>query len=269
MKNFFNAIITIAARDITKFLNDRQRIFAAFIFPLIFTGILARGNQAAFGAALPYNIVLFTFIGNMASTMFQSTTQGIVSLLEDRDNDFAQEMFVAPISRYAIVTGKIVGEVVVSTILLLPLVIVSFIAGAGFDALKVPILLPFLWLTAFLGGAMGLVIISFMNNFKSANQVFGLILFPQFFLAGIFMPVISWDRATEWIDKAMFILSRISPLTYAVDMIRNVYYWGSGDTAISGIVINTLWMDILIVLGFTCIFVLLGTYKFIQNEKNK
>ena len=46
--------------------------------------------------------------------MFQTAAFGIISLLQDRENDFAQEMFVSPISRYSIVFGKIVGETLVA-----------------------------------------------------------------------------------------------------------------------------------------------------------
>ena len=37
-----------------------------------------------------------------------------MSLIEDRENDFTQELFIAPISRYAIVFGKILGEALVA-----------------------------------------------------------------------------------------------------------------------------------------------------------
>jgi hypothetical protein len=40
-----------------------------------------------------------------------STAQGVISLIEDRENDFSQEIFVSPISRYAIVFGKILLDI--------------------------------------------------------------------------------------------------------------------------------------------------------------
>jgi ABC-2 type transport system permease protein len=36
------------------------------------------------------------------------------SLIKDRENDFSQEIFVSPISRYSIIIGKIVGESLVA-----------------------------------------------------------------------------------------------------------------------------------------------------------
>jgi len=67
-----NAIITIAYRDFVKFLRDRTRLIATFIFPVIFIGILGGSLQANLGNALGYNFLLFTFIGVLGQTLFQN-----------------------------------------------------------------------------------------------------------------------------------------------------------------------------------------------------
>src|SRR3989338_3071756 len=105
-----NAILTIAYRDITKLLRDRSRILASFIFPIIFIGVLGTSLQQNIGGGLGYNFLVFVFIGVLGQTLFQSTASGIISLVEDRQNDFSQEMFVSPISRYSIIIGKILAE---------------------------------------------------------------------------------------------------------------------------------------------------------------
>lgn len=40
---------------------------------------------------------------------YQGTMGNVISLIVDRQNNFTQVMFVAPISRYAIILGKIIG----------------------------------------------------------------------------------------------------------------------------------------------------------------
>jgi len=261
MYRFINATITIAARDFTKFLKDRGRIIASLIFPAIFTGILGSANQASFGDMLPYNFLLFTFIGTMTNTMYQSTTQGIVSLLEDRETDFAQEMFVAPISRFTIIFGKIMGETLVATVMLISQLSLVFILQIPFDFTKLLPMFPALLLVAMLGGSLGMVIISFLTNQKSANQIFGFILFPQFFLAGIFTPV-------KEFEGVLFYLSRIAPLTYGVDLVRNIYY-GSNSVAGKSFILFPIWVDFFVVISFFLVFSCMGVYMFIRNEKNK
>src|SRR5260370_38246074 len=87
---------------------------STFVFPLIFIGALGGSLQASFGRSSAFNLLVFTFTGVFAQTLFQTTAFGLISLIEDRESDFTQEVFVSPISRYTVVIGKIVGETLVS-----------------------------------------------------------------------------------------------------------------------------------------------------------
>ena len=110
------AILGIAFRDLTKLLRDKPRILASLIFPVVFIGALGGSLQANWGDETGYNLMVFIFTGVFGQTMFQSTASGLISLVEDRANDFSQELFVAPVSRYTILIGKILGETLVSSI---------------------------------------------------------------------------------------------------------------------------------------------------------
>src|SRR5438552_2453234 len=109
-----NAIVTIAYRDMLKFARDPARLSATLILPILFIGVFGEGLQATIGSSLHYNYLTFIFLGIFAQTLFQSTALGIVLLIEDRENDFALEMFIAPISRYSLIFGKILGESLVA-----------------------------------------------------------------------------------------------------------------------------------------------------------
>src|SRR5437660_4303330 len=87
---------------------------STFVFPLIFIGALGGSLQATFGRSSDVNLLEFTFTGVFAMTLFQTTAFGLISLIEDRENDLTQEIFVSPISRYSIVLGKIIGETLVA-----------------------------------------------------------------------------------------------------------------------------------------------------------
>jgi ABC-2 type transport system permease protein len=128
----FQAIIAIAYRDLLKFLRDRGRIISTFVFPIIFIGILGGSLQSNLGSEAGYNFYLFTFVGVIAQTLFQSTAAGIISLTEDREQDFSQEIFVSPVSRYTIILGKILGEGIVAFVQVLGIIIfgmVLFLVG--------------------------------------------------------------------------------------------------------------------------------------------
>jgi ABC-2 type transport system permease protein len=259
MRNL-NAVFTIAFRDLTKLLRDRTRILGSLIFPVIFVGVLGTSLQQNLSGSLGYNFLTFVFIGVMAQTLFQSTAGGIISLVEDRQTDFAQEMFIAPISRYAILFGKILGETMVSFVQLVGVVAFGLIIRIPLDVTALVHLLPFFVIISLFGGAFGVLVMSNLSDQRTANQIFPFLLFPQFFLAGVFNPIIH-------LPLPILIASRIAPMTYAVDLIRAVYYWGTPEY--SKVVLFNPAIDLAVVGGVGLIFLMIGTYFFVRNERNK
>ena len=255
-----NAILTIAYRDIAKLLKDRTRIMASFIFPIIFIGILGTSLQQNLAEGLGYNFLVFVVIGVLGQTIFQSTSAGIISLVEDRQNDFAQEMFIAPISRYSILMGKIVGETLVSLVQIVGIIIFGYIMGIPLEATSLLRLIPCIFAVAFFGGSFGVFVMANLNDQRAANQIFPFILFPQFFLAGVFNPI-------QHLPLPILIASRISPMTYAVDLLRSIYYFGSPEY--DKVVLFNPLLNITVVLGLGALFLLAGTYLFVKNERNR
>lgn len=260
MNNQINAILTIAYRDFVKFLRDRSRIVATFIFPFIFIGVLGGSLQSNLGASLGYDFLLFTFIGVLAQTVFQSTASGIISLIEDRENDFSQEMFVSPVSRYTIILGKILGESLVSILQVIGIVLMGVIIGVHFNPQRLLATAPAMLLICAFGGAFGVIVLSNLSSQRAANQVFPFLILPQFFLAGIFNPI-------KTLPIYLLILSRIAPLTYAVDLIRSIYYYGT--PTYDKVVLFNPFIDLTVILVMFVVFLTVGTFLFVRNERNR
>jgi ABC-2 type transport system permease protein len=256
----FNAIITIALRDLTKLFKDRTRIIGSLIFPVIFIGVLGTSLQQNLGADLGYNFLVFIFIGVLAQTLFQSTAAGIISLVEDRQNDFAQEMFIAPISRYSILFGKILGETLVSLIQIVGILAFAFIIKIPLDISLLLRVIPFIFIVSLFGGAFGVFVMSFMSDQRTANQIFPFVLFPQFFLAGVFNPI-------KNLPTVVLIASRISPMTYAVDLLRSVYYFGRPEY-VKTVLYNPV-LDVAVCLLAGLVFLVVGTLVFVKKERDR
>ena len=255
-----NAIITIAFRDVSKLFRDRPRILASLIFPVIFIGVLGTSLQSNLGDNLGFNFLVFVFIGVIAQTLFQSTASGIISLVEDRQNDFAQEMFIAPISRYYILLGKILGDTLISMVQIVGVLVFGFIMGIPLDIPALIRLIPFVFAVSFFGGAFGVMVMSSLSNQRAANQIFPFILFPQFFLAGVFNPISN-------LPLPILVASRLSPMTYAVDLLRSVYYLGNPEYS-KTVLFNPL-INLSVVLGAGLVFLVIGTFLFVKNERNR
>ncbi len=252
-----SGILTLAHRDLIKLLRDRTRIIADFSVPLIFIGILGPTLQAGFGDAAGVNLLHFIFTGVLAQTVWQSTALGVIFLLADRENDFSQEIFVSPISRYSIVFGKILGESLVAMPQALAIIVFGLILGVPFTVPQLAGTFLALLVVAIFGGAFGVLVLSRLENQRQANQIFPFVMLPQFFLAGVFNPIGNLPLPLD-------ILSKISPMRYAVDLTRNVYYAGGPDVAVFDLTTN------LAIIGLSfVVFMVLGTAGFVRAERNR
>lgn len=253
-------MLTIAFRDLLKFLRDPTRIVATLVFPIIFVAVLGGSLEKNLGAAAGYNFLFFAFTGVFAQTLFQSTALGLISLIEDRENDFSQEIFVAPISRYAIIIGKILGEASVAMCQGLALILLGFALRVPMDVQQALSLVPVGLVACFFGGAFGVVVLANVSNQRAAQQIFPFILLPQFFLAGVFTPI-------QKLPPALEIFSRLSPLRYVVDLTRGIFYAGKADEP--HVVLDSFALNASVLAILFTIFLAAGTWLFVRSERNR
>jgi ABC-2 type transport system permease protein len=255
-----HAIFTIAYRDFLKLIRDPARIAATFIFPILFIGVLGGSLQSNLGAYAGYDLLTFVFTGVLAQTVFSSTASGIISLIEDRENDFSQEIFVSPISRYSIVIGKILGESLVALPQGAAIIAFGLIVGANLSWARILLMLPIGLIACVFGGAFGLLVLSNLTSQRAANQVFPFIMFPQYFLAGVFSPimVLPW-----YLD----IVSRITPMRYVVDLVRGFFYYGTPEYP--KVVLLSPITNLIVIAAMFVVFMVVGTFLFVRGERNR
>jgi ABC-2 type transport system permease protein len=121
-------------------------------------------------------------------------------------------------------------------------------------------ILPFAIVSALLGGAFGVLVLANLSGQRAANQIFPFIIFPQFFLAGVFSPI-------KELPPVLLVFSRIAPMTYAVDLLRSVYYFGTPEYE-KTVLYSPIYNLLVIALMFS-VFLGVGTYLFVRNERNK
>src|SRR6266568_3922965 len=159
-----SAILVLAHRDFTKLLRDRQRMIAEFAFPVIFIGILGTSLQTGFGDRAGVNLLHFVFTGVLGMTIWQSTAQGLISLIADREQDFSQEIFVSPISRYSIILGKILGESLVALPQALGIIVFGFILQIHIGPDQLARMELAMLVIALFGGAFGVIVLANLSS---------------------------------------------------------------------------------------------------------
>jgi len=174
-----------------------------------------------------------------------------ISVIWDKEFGFMKEILVAPISRFSIFIGKMLGD---STAALLQGIIVfifGFLIGIPFNPLTLLVALPVMLLITFGLVSIGLIIASFIGSLENFGAIQTFINLPLFFLSGALFPTTG-----EGIPHWMQIASKLDPLAYGVDALRTVIL-GSNWTPN-----HPLYINIAIIAIFDLIMIAIGTWAF-------
>jgi ABC-2 type transport system permease protein len=261
MNNFsrnLNAITAIAAREVMNFARTPAKIIIVLFFPVIFLGVLGGNLQQNIGSEVGFNFMQFILFGVVVSTLYQTSFTSVTTLIEDRENDFTQEIFVAPISRYAMILGKILGGTITSFFSLIGLMLVAFLmqihvtlADVGYMLLMWPVI-------CIAGGTLGILFISIVNDSQTADVGSFMLIIPQMFLAGIMTPVTNSSGI-------LGVLAHLMPMTYLVDLLRNAVY--AGRPEYNEIVLYSPATDLAVTAAVIAVFIILGTFLFTRSSR--
>jgi ABC-2 type transport system permease protein len=215
-----SGLLAIAQRDVTKLLRDRPRLAVNLAFPVLLIGGLGAILQPTVGRVTGLSVVTLAFTGVLAASLFQSAAAGMISIVEDRENDFSRELFVAPVSRLTLVGGKVAGETLVALCQGAGIVVFALIFGVRMSPSQLALMLGPCLACCLLGGAFGLATIAALPNQRSAMQIFQFLIIPQYVLGGVLVPL-------RDVPAYLRVLARTMPMTYVVNLTRAAYYAGT------------------------------------------
>jgi ABC-2 type transport system permease protein len=214
-----SGLAVIAQRDVIKLLRDRPRLAVNLAFPVLLIGGLGAVMQPTVGRVTGLSAVTLAFTGVLAASLFQSAAAGMISIVEDRENDFSRELFVTPVSRLTLVGGKIAGESLVAMCQGTCIAAFALAFGVRISLSQLALLAGPCLACCLLGGAFGLATIAVLPNQRSAMQIFQFLIIPQYVLGGVLVPL-------GGVAPYLRVLARAMPMTYVVNLARAGYYAG-------------------------------------------
>jgi ABC-2 type transport system permease protein len=253
-------LAAIAWRDVLKLLRDRPRLAVNLAFPLFLVAGLGTLLQPTVGRVTGLNALALAFTGVLAATLFQSAAAGMISIVEDRETDFARVLFVTPVARATLLAGKICGECLVALVQAGCVLAFAAAIGVSVPAGKLLFLAPACLGACLAGAAFGLVTIAVLPTQRSAMDVFQFLIIPQYVLAGVLVPL---HGAAPWLR----VVSLAMPLRYAVDLTRAAYY--TGTAGYREAVIGSPVLDTAITGGLAVIFLTAGGLLFSYRERTR
>ena len=232
-------------REFKVFIRERSRLIASTFTPVLWLFVIGSG----FGSTHPSTGVdyqKFIFPGIICmSVIFSSVFFGSY-IIWDRKFDFLKSVMVAPVSRDIVFIGKTLGGMTNSLVQAAILLVIGLTIGINLDVIPLTDTIVVVLLLSFTLTSVGLAIGSYIESLEGFQLIISFVVFPLFFLSGALFPL-------KGLPLWLFFLSAIDPATYAVDSLR---------AAILGISTYSFSLDVGVLLIFTIICAIFGSYSF-------
>jgi ABC-2 type transport system permease protein len=176
---------------------------AGKIFPSSSTAFLHGQGYGAF--QLPSSLLLAASFGTAA-----------LFLVEDIEDGYFDKLRAAPVSRVAIVLGRLVAELVKGTIIATAIVVLAMIFGIEIASGPLGFVLlvgvTALWAVVYVGFMQ---LIALTTRSAAATNSGGLVFFPLLFLTPNFVP-------RDLLTRPMEIAASLNPVTYIMETLRSL-----------------------------------------------
>lgn len=250
---------TLLWREVIRFYRQRGRIIGALLTPIIFWVLIGTGMGQSFQLAeskLQGGYLEYFIPGIMVMILLFTAIFSMISLIEDRREGFLQAVLVAPISRFTVILGKVMGATLISVVqALLFALLVSFTK----TSLE---LKDFFFLTiSFTIISLALALLGFVmawnaRSIQGFHVLMNLLLLPMWLLSGAVFPMIGAPLWMKWIMK-------VNPLTYAVSAVRNALY----SSRLNLGEFEPSWMICMVVLFGLAILLFLWGWREVQRPR--
>lgn len=212
------AVRVVWFRELLRFSRDRLRILTSLVQPGLFLFVLGSGLSPLTAKAVPgTSFRTFVFPGAIGMAVMFTALFSAGSIVWDREFGFLREMLVAPVSRWALVVGKVLGGATVASAQGMVLLAFSGAVGVPYSPGLWVVLIPELVVLATAVTAFGVMVAARIKQFQSFMAVAQLFLMPLFFLSGALFPL---SGLPTWLGA----ITLINPLTYGIDPIRRAVF---------------------------------------------
>ena len=235
-------------REIKRYLRSKPRIVGSLGMPLLFLFALGFGLNNLLNIE-GTNYVEFILPGIIAMTVLMNSMMSGVSVIWDKQFGFMREMLVTPISRIELIIGKALGGGTTAVLQGILVLIISLFLGIRIhSAAGILVALGFMIIIGITFSALGLCFASFIDDLEAFPLIMNFVIMPLFFLSGALFPI-----GGEHVPVLLKFVTRLNPLTYGVDAIRQALIGVSGVS---------LCIDAIVMVALGTIFIALGSYLF-------
>lgn len=220
------ALLAILHREALRFLGQRGRFVAALVRPLVWLFVFAAGFRAALGLSIipPYQtyIPYETYIvpGLCGMILLFNGMQSSLSLVYDREMGSMRLLLTSPLPRWWLLASKLIAGAAISVLQAYAFLAIAALYGIRAPASGYLTVLPALFLSGLMLGALGLMLSSFIRQLENFAGVMNFVIFPMFFLSSALYPLWKMAEASPLLRD----ICAANPFTHAVELIRFALY---------------------------------------------
>jgi ABC-2 type transport system permease protein len=210
-------VAALGRRSVVQTLRRPQLFAPLILFPTALLAIQTAGAGRAI--TLPEfppvdNFLSFMLAGAIVQSLMMSGNSGAIAFAIDMEMGFTDRLFAAPISRYAVVLGRLMATAVLGMIIAVYFIVLGLVFGATInEGVPAAIWIVVLVSAASLSfGSIGAAIALRTNSASVVQGIFPLV-FVILFLSDAFFP------ANLMLDPAGWI-AQYNPLSFVVNGIR-------------------------------------------------
>jgi len=211
---------TLWWREIVRFYRQRSRVVGVIASPLLFWLVIGSGFGTSFrsgNAPGQQHYLDYFYPGALIMIVLFTSIFAMMSLIEDRKEGFLLSVMVAPVSRAAIVLGKVLGGTTLAAIQGLIFLAFAPLVGVHLGFIDFLLVVFVVFLVSFALTSLGFAIAWPMDSTQAFHAIINLFLIPLWLLSGALFPL---SGASGWLR----LLMRVNPLTYGVEALRNLLY---------------------------------------------
>lgn len=214
-------------REVIRFIRQRGRILGALATPAVLWILIGSGLRRSFhlpGSANSMDFLEYSFPGMMALVVLFTAIFSMFSVIEDRREGFLQAVLVAPVPRWTIVLGKVLGSSTLATGQAVLFMLAAPLAGIQLSVVSMLLSTVVLVILSIGVSALGFVIAWYLDSAQGFHAIINLVLIPLWLMSGAFFPVSGAAGWVRWMVRA-------NPLSYGVSALRHALYWGHPTTS--------------------------------------
>lgn len=214
----------LARREWIRFFRQRNRVIGAVAQPLLFWLLFGTGLRGTFSAAGDQDFMQFFLPGTIGLIVLFTAIFATISVIEDRREGFMQGVLVAPVGRWPILLGKVLGGGAIAWVQAMFFLALTYLFGTAqlsWHIWQVALLL------AVMSGALvavGMIFAWPMESTQGFHAIMSLVLMPLWLLSGAFFPVPPLGADATVGQAVLSWIMRANPLSYTMLELRRLLY---------------------------------------------